>query len=112
MRLRKPKIARTFEDVHTSILASPEASGYFWSPYPQSSRNQPSHFREVVSTECQLAEFIRDASRFFAFADPDTPLPDYPAVRAIYERLLRLDIRNSQKALTNKDLLPSVLFLE
>ncbi|KAH6896644.1 hypothetical protein B0T10DRAFT_526067 [Thelonectria olida] len=111
MRIRRPKISKTFADAYSSIFADPEALECSWFPYPNSSR-QPSYFRDVMTYECQLAELAWDASCFFALAKEDAPLPDFNAAQTMFDKLLAWNTGITQRFLLNSRLLPSVLFLD
>ncbi|KAH6873634.1 hypothetical protein B0T10DRAFT_234932 [Thelonectria olida] len=112
MRIRRPKISKTFVDAYSSMFADPGASECSWFPYPGPHQRQPSYFRDLITYECQLAELVWEASWFFALSKANAPLPDYNAVKAIYDKLLAWNMGATQRFLLNSRLLPSILFLD
>ncbi|KAF7563292.1 hypothetical protein G7046_g820 [Stylonectria norvegica] len=113
MRIRKPKITRTFDFANSSVLANPEAPEYFWSPYPdKSSQTQASFFREVIRSKCRLAELVQEASPLFLLSEPESPMPSYDEAMVIYEKLLSWNADANQRHLSNTGLLPAISFLD
>ncbi|KAL6695522.1 hypothetical protein J3F84DRAFT_374608 [Trichoderma pleuroticola] len=111
MRIKRPRILKSFESAYLSLFASHDAPENSWSPYPDDCWPQQSLFREVFTLECQLAELIQEASWFFAPTEHKSSVQSYDEINAIYEKLLRWGACTSRGFLTNNSLLPSLLFL-
>lgn len=112
MRIKRPRILKSFESAYLSIFASHDAPESSWSPYPDDCWPRQSLFREVFTLECQLAELIQEASLFFAAREHKSLVQSYDETKAIYEKLLRWGACTSRGFLTNNGLLPSLLFLK
>ena len=112
MRIPPPKITRTFDDAYKCLLCNPAAPESQWQPYPGSEEGQISCFRELVSSECQLAELVLQASQFFQLPESNTPLPDYNALIAMYKDILAWNTGSFQRLLPNGNVIPTMLFLE
>ncbi|KAI5460641.1 hypothetical protein BGZ63DRAFT_488630 [Mariannaea sp. PMI_226] len=112
MRIKRPRISKSFINAYSSMFADPEAPECSWFPYPGPYQCQPSYFRNLITYECQLAELVSEASWFFGMSKVNTPLPDYNAAKAIYDKLLAWNMGATQRFLLNSHMLPSVLFLD
>ena len=109
MRISPPTAPKTF--LQTSSMLPEFQALESWFPYTYCGESHQ-FYRDLITSECQLAELAWEASWFFALSEDNLALPDYHATKEVYSKILAWNVGRKQRLLLNNDSIPAILVLE